>query len=147
MRLAKTLLFASALLIPVAALTTIPPPACHLQVLPDYVTPISFKAVLRLSPACPAGTVLRVRKSSTLNVKRNGARYQPIRPAVGAWEVGNSYSQVKKPVPYNELFTTRFDSSAPLGAQWQWEYWSPSEWNPRTQASGRWLAGEVLNGR
>lgn len=147
MRPAKTLLFASVLLIPVAALTSGQTHACRLQVIPDYVTPISYKAVLRLSPACPAGTVLRVRKSSTLNVKRNGAPYQPIRPAVGAWEVGNSYSQVKKPVPYNELLTTRFDSAVPLGTRWQWEYWSPSEWNPRTQSSGRWLAGEVLYGR
>ena len=73
----------------VVALIAQPLPACRLQVIRDYVTPISFQAVLQLSDGCPPGTVLRVRKSSTMNVKRNGAPYQPILPENGAWEVGN----------------------------------------------------------
>lgn len=48
------LLLGAALVVPVAAQTLLKPPSCHLQVIPDYVNPIAFKAVLRLSPACPS---------------------------------------------------------------------------------------------
>lgn len=112
------------------------PPACRLQVIPDYVTPIGYRAVLRSSPDCAYGTVLRVRKSSTLNTRRAGAPYQPIRPETGAWEVGRA-GALKTPVPTRELPTSTLTG-------WRWEYWSAKTWNPRTNATGRWLAAEVL---
>lgn len=139
MRPLKTLILTgAALLIPVAAQTLLKAPACTLQVIPDYVNPIAFKAVLRLSPACPAGTVLRVRKSSTLNTKAQGAKYQPIKPLAGAWEVGNSYAQVNRPVPDRELWTTQ------VPGKWRWEWWDASRYNTITKTSGSWVAGEVL---
>lgn len=139
MRQLKTLILTgAALLIPVAAQTLLKAPACTLQVIPDYVNPIAFKAVLRLSPACAPGTVLRVRKSSTLNTKARGAKYQPIKPLTGAWEVGNSYTRPLKPVPDRELWTTQ------VPGKWRWEWWDASRYNTITKTSGSWVAGEVI---
>lgn len=125
-----SLLFALLLAAPPA------PPTCHLQVIPDYTLfGLTYRAVLRPSPGCAYGTVLRVRKSSTLNVKRNGAPYQPILPEVGAWEIGVGVT-VKNPVPAKSLWTL---------SSWRWEWWNPDVWNPRTGQKGRWLAAEVLH--
>ena len=125
--LRAALLISAALLLPAAAvLVAAPTPAsCHLQVIPDYTLGVTYRAVLRPSPGCGASAVLRVRKSSTINTVRSGARYQPIKPATGAWEVGAL--AVRRPVPADELWTLY---------NWRWEYWAA--------AKGRWVAGEVL---
>ena len=72
-----------------------------------------------------ASVVLRVRNSSTFNTVREGAQYQPINPATGAWQV--DALTVREPVPGHELWTLY---------NWRWEYWAA--------AKGRWVAGEVL---
>lgn len=136
MRRSLLLLPVLALCLPSLAALLQVPPACRLQVIPDYVTPIGYRAVLRPSPVCSHGTVLRVRKSSTLNTRRAGAPYQPIRPETGAWEVGQGVT-AKTPVPTRELPTSTLTS-------WRWEYWSAETLNPRTNTKGRWLAAEVL---
>lgn len=101
-----------------------PLPACHLQVIPDYTAVVIYRAVLRLSPACPAGTVLRVRKSSTLNVVRKGAPYQPLDPPTGAWNL----SRTSTTVPRDKLWTV---------STWRWEAYDP--------AQNRWRGAEVLH--
>lgn len=126
------LLLSAALLIPAAAIVVVTsPPGCRLQVVPDYTWAVTYKAVLRLSPGCPDDTALRVRKSSTQNVRRNGAPYQPIKPEQGAWTFGRTST-----VPRNELWTVY---------SWRWEYYDPEAWNPRLSQKGRWLAAEVLH--
>ena len=138
-RSALPLLFLGAVAIAAAGVvaTTTAPPACRLQVIPDYVTPISYRAVLRVSPGCPSGTTLRVRKSSTINTVRNGAPYQPIKPLKGAWDVKKIGDVTVSSVPGFELQTSTI-------TKWQWEYWSAAEWNLRTNTKGRWVAAEVL---
>lgn len=106
------------------------PPGCRLQVIPDYTVGFAYKAVLRPSPGCPAGQTLRVRKSSTTSVKRDGAPYQPIKPIRGAWDVG-----VQSTVPERELWTVN---------SWRWEYYDADAWSTRLQQKGRWIAAEVL---
>jgi len=135
--LTLTALLGAALLLPVAALLSASPgtPPCHLQVIPDYTFAVTYKAVLRPSSGCPYGTVLRTRKSSTTSVKRNGAPWQPIKPEVGAWEVGTSGALLKTPVPARELWTLY---------TWRWEWFDAQAWNTRTHTKGRWTAGEVL---
>lgn len=132
------LLLGAALLIPAAAVVVVTsPPGCRLQVIPDYTWGVTYKAVLRLSPGCTDDTTLRVRKSSTQNVRREGAPYQPIKPDGSdryagkfAWDFGTLST-----VPTNELWTVY---------SWRWEWWDPNTWNPRTQTKGRWTAAEVL---
>ncbi|WP_291427075.1 sensor histidine kinase KdpD [Deinococcus sp.] len=139
---AHQLLLSAALLLPVAALAistlSAPMPACRLQVIPDYDLKFAYQAVLQPSPGCREDDVLRVRKSSTTSVKRNGARYQPIKPD-GTALYGGQYSwRLGKRVfgvPTSELWIIN---------SWRWEYWDPEVWNPRTQQKGRWAAGEVL---
>lgn len=112
-----------------ALLATPPaPPGCHLQVIPDYTLIFVYRAVLRLSPSCGFAQTLRVRKSSTTSVKRNGAPYQPIRPGEGAWDLGRLHSTV----PGNQLWTS---------LSWRWEY------NDPVLTKGKWLAAEVLYAR
>ncbi|CAM3837517.1 hypothetical protein [Deinococcus frigens] len=113
-----------------AVLSSIPPTplACRLQVIPDYTLIFAYRAVLRLSPECGFSQTLRVRKSSTTSVKRNGAPYQPIRPEVGAWALGHLASTV----PGNQNWTSR---------SWRWEF------NDLVLTKGRWIAGEVLYAR
>ncbi len=106
-------------------------PACRLQVIPDYTLVVVYKAVLRPSPACPNGTELRVRKSSTLNTRRNGAPYQPIQPLVGAWTLTDFNSTV----PSRNLWTS---------LNWRWEYYDPTTLSPRTGLKGIWRGAEVL---
>ena len=126
------LLLGAALLLPATAVIVVTsPPGCRLQVIPDYTWAVTYKAVLRLSPGCADNTTLRVRKSSTQNVRRDGAPYQPIKPTQGAWNFGRTST-----VPPNELWTVY---------SWRWEWWDAQAWNPRTQAKGRWTAAEVLN--
>lgn len=127
------LLLSAALALPVAALTLtqLSAPICRLQVIPDYTLGFAYRAVLRPAPGCGETQVLRVRKSSTTSVKRNGAPYQPIKPEVGAWDLGKTVNTV----PLSERWTLN---------SWRWEWYDPAVWNPRTNAKGRWVAGEVL---
>lgn len=131
-------LIGAALLLSVGAGMILAPASCRLQIIPDYVTPIGYRAVLRLAPVCPAGTVLRVRKSSTLSTKASGAKYQPIKPLTGAWEVGHPYTPVVRPVPPRELWTSQ------VGTPWQWQFWDERKLNTLTGKRGAWVAGEVL---
>lgn len=125
------LLLTAALALPAVALVAVnQPPGCRLQVIPDYTVGFAYRAVLRPSPGCSIGETLRVRKSSTTSVKRNGAPYQPIKPEVGAWGVG-----AKVTVPDRELWTLN---------SWRWEYYDPDLWSARLQQKGRWVAAEVL---
>ncbi|MFK7601902.1 hypothetical protein ACI3L1_06785 [Deinococcus sp. SM5_A1] len=125
------LLIGAALSLPLASvLGAIPPiPAvCRLEVIPDYTLGFVYKAVLRLSPECEFGQSLRVRKSSTLNVKREGAPVQPIRPEVGAWTLG----RLSSTIPDWQLWTSN---------SWRWEY------NDPLLTKGKWKAGEVRYAR
>lgn len=126
----------AALTLPALALLPAPAPPCRLQVIPDYTLLVAYRAVLRPSSGCPAGAVLRVRKSSTLNVRREGAPYQPIRPGTGAWEVAGPAVFVNRPVPGGDLWTL---------LSWRWEYFDPEVFNTRTNTPGRWIAAEVLH--
>lgn len=90
-----------------------PPPTCVLVVIPDYALPgLAYRAVLRLSPACPPDVTLRVRKTSALSRKRTGAPYQPIRPLTGAWNLGLSGTTI----PDRELWTSTVTG-------WRWQYY------------------------
>lgn len=113
-----------------AAAPTPEPAACRLQIIPDYTLGITYRAVLRLSPECAERASLRIRKSSTQNVRRDGAPYQPIKPTVGAWDLGP-----KTTVPAGELWTL---------SSWRWEYYDVAAWSTRLGQLGRWRAGEVL---
>jgi hypothetical protein len=115
-----------------AAMTTVSSPVCTLQVIPDYTLGVAYRAVLRPSPGCPLGAELRVRKSSTLNVRRDGAPYQPIKPETGAWLL----SRTQTTVPSRELWTLY---------NWRWEVYDPQAYSPRLGKTGRWVAGEVLH--
>jgi len=72
----------------VGALLARPATPCTLTLVPDQVRGVAYHVLLNVSPTCPAETTFRVRKSSTINTKRNGAPYQPIKPLQGAWELG-----------------------------------------------------------
>ena len=105
-----------------AAVTDAPTPShyCRLVVYKDYEMGFAYYAQLALAPECTPGQVARVRRSSTLNVIRNGARYQPIDPANGAWEVTATGDNV----PNGKQFTYTWST-------WDWEYWTekPPRWN------------------
>jgi hypothetical protein len=133
-RLRPTRLWPGLLLggVALAAVSTLGAPVCTLQVIPDYTLGVAYRAVLRPSPGCPLGTELRVRKSSTLNVRRAGAPYQPIKPETGAWLL----SRTQTTVPSRELWTLY---------NWRWEVYDSTAYSPRLQKYGRWVAGEVLH--
>lgn len=86
---------------------------CPVIVYRDYHFGAVYKAVPRLPTTCQ-GTA-RVRKSSTINVRRNGAPYQPVKPEIGAWDV----TRTKTNIPPRELWTL---------TTWRWEYWDGSRW-------------------
>ena len=95
---------------------------CAVRMLPDYHFGFSYFARLRLDPACPAGGVGRVRKTSTLSTKANGARYQPVKPD-GSAQFGGLYSWT----------ITKSGDNIPPGEEWtfnrwRWEYWDGSRW-------------------
>lgn len=134
------LVLGAALALPVAALVIVQSPAaCHLQVIPDYDFKFVYTAVLRPSPRCGVDEVLRVRKSSTMNVRRNGAPYQPIKPDGSAKYSGLyswSLSSLTSNIPPAELNTI---------SSWRWEWYDAQALNPRTQQKGVWRAAEVLH--
>jgi hypothetical protein len=93
---------------------------CRLVVYKDYEMGFAYYAQLALAPECTSGQVARIRRSSTLNVVRNGAPYQPIDPPTGAWEV----TAFGDNVPNGKQFTYTTSS-------WVWQYWTekPPRWN------------------
>jgi hypothetical protein len=101
------------------SLTAAPPPInrtspyCPAIVYPDYVLGVTYYAVVLRDASCLTGQVARVRKASTLNI---GARYRPIQPLRGAWEITESGNTL----PGNRwtLYT------------WRWEYWDGASWLP-----------------
>ncbi|THF70524.1 hypothetical protein E7T06_07415 [Deinococcus sp. Arct2-2] len=105
-----SLLLASAIALPAPA-----PTYCRTIVIKDSVVLVAYKPVIRLAPDCPPDAQARVRKSSTLNTRRNGAPYQPIRPLIGAWIV-TPYGST---IPANELWTL---------LTWRWEWWDGTRW-------------------
>jgi len=125
------LLLGPALLIPAALLSQ--QPACALSLSPDQVRGVAYHVRLIVSPGCPADTAFRVRKSSTINVKRKGAPYQPIKPLTGAWEVG----RFKSKVPPAELWTS---------LTWRWEVYDADRLNLLTGAAGDWRRVPVERG-
>lgn len=95
------------------------PASCQLTLRISEAQAATYRVALIIPPACPPDRVFRVRKSSTLNVKRDGAPYQPIKPTVGAWEI----SRLKSTVPRAELSGLN---------TWRWEVWDKSRalWLP-----------------
>lgn len=121
---------ASLLLAPAPQAQPLPP--CTLTLTPDRVQGISYHATLRVAPSCPTGAAFRVRKSSTLNVVRKGAPYQPIKPdgspAYGhlfSWTVSRTSSNVPRAEEWTSL-------------TWEWQVYRPQLWNTRTGAYGLW---------
>ncbi|MFD1734678.1 hypothetical protein ACFSC4_30305 [Deinococcus malanensis] len=90
---------------------------CAVQIIRDNALIFAYKPVIRLHPSCSRRAQARVRKSSTLNTRRNGAPYQPIRPEKGAWTVTASGTTI----PNRDLWTTW---------SWRWEYWDGTHWRP-----------------
>ncbi|AWN23996.1 hypothetical protein DKM44_12780 [Deinococcus irradiatisoli] len=101
------------------------PPTCTLTLIPDQVRGVAYHVIFKVAPSCPADAVFRVRKSSTINQKKNGAPYQPIKPLVGAWDIGKTTSTV----PGAELWTS---------LTWQWQVYDEAQLNPATQLPGTW---------
>ena len=95
------------------------PPLCRVVVYRDYVFAFGYYAVPNLAPECPPGSTGRLRKSSTLNTKAQGAAFQPIRPDHGAWTVTNSGDDV----PNSEQLMYRFST-------WEWQYFTGKTWQP-----------------
>lgn len=101
-----------------ASAATVPHPApvyCHISVLRDYELGFAYYARLLLDPDCPAQGQARVRKTSTVSTRRNGAPYQPINPNTGAWTITQNGGNV----PPGATFT--FNS-------WVWQEWTGDHW-------------------
>ena len=101
---------------PAAHMTT-PPTNCAVVVLRDYELGWAYYAQVRLVPECPEGGSARVRKTSTLSTKINGAPYQPIRPEKGAWIVSKNGDNI----PNSMQFTLY---------NWAWQYSDGKNWVP-----------------
>ena len=117
-------LVALALLASIPATPPAPPPPphfCEARILRDYDFQFSYFAVFRLAKTCPPGGVARIRKSSTLSTRENGAPYQPIRPEVGAWNLNEAGSNV----PLSARWTLN---------TWRWDYWDGAAWQPMKSA-------------
>lgn len=106
-----------ALTAPIAALVIQGAPICHLTMTPAEVRGASYRARFTISASCPASTVFRVRKSSTMNLKTKGAPYQPIKPLTGAWEIRKTSTTI----PADQLWSL---------STWQWQVWDDTAWRP-----------------
>lgn len=99
-----------------------PPPGCYLRVIPDYSFGVIYRPVLKPSPDCGADVSLRVRKTSTLNRRKNGAPYQPIIPD-GSAKYGGVYSwtlgKFGGTIPAGELWTLY---------SWRWQWLDGKVW-------------------
>ncbi len=102
-----------------AAASSPSPPLCRVVIYRDYVFAFGYYAVPNLAPECPPGSTGRLRKSSTLNTKAQGAAFQPIRPDHGAWTVSSSGDDV----PNSEQLMYRFST-------WEWQYFTGKTWQP-----------------
>ena len=101
-------------------------PVCGISLTPDTTRGVTYHASLIIAPSCPPSTEFRVRKSSTLNTRRAGARYQPIKPTSGAWTISRNLNTI----PLKELDTL---------FSWRWEVFDPKVWDLRTGQLGVWL--------
>ena len=100
----------AALFIPVT-----PPlsPYCGVVIYEDLsLPPLAYKAVIVRDKTCRIDQVARLRKTSTMNL---GARYQPIKPLKGAWELKATSSSI----PGAEFWTL---------FSWRWQFWDGSAW-------------------
>jgi len=104
------LLFGAASAIPRPSTHTLSE-TCTAQIVRDYELGFAYYAQPQLASFCPAGTVLRVRKTSTLNTRAAGAPYQPIQPETGAWEL----SKAGTTIPFNQRWTS---------SGWAWQFYS-----------------------
>ncbi|OLV20117.1 hypothetical protein [Deinococcus marmoris] len=97
-------------------------PDCHLNVFPDYTLGFAYQAFLQPSSDCLFTVSLRVRKTSTISRKRNGAPYQPIIPD-GSARYGGVYSwtlgKYGGTVPRRELWTSY---------SWKWQWLDGEVW-------------------
>jgi hypothetical protein len=96
---------------------SMPPPLCRVVVYRDYDFALGTYWTPRLAPGCPPDGIGRLRKSSTLNTKAQGAAFQPIRPAHGAWTVTSSGDDVP-----NSEQTSYFWST------WEWQDYEKTGW-------------------
>ncbi|UQN10352.1 hypothetical protein [Deinococcus sp. QL22] len=101
-------------------------PACGISLIPQATRGVTYTPLLQVARTCSPATVFRVRKSSTLNTRAAGARYQPIKPQIGAWVVTKTSSTI----PVKELSTL---------FTWRWEVFDPKVWDLQTGQFGAWL--------
>ena len=113
--LAALILVAAGSLAPAASV----PPLCRVVIYTDYNAGVGYYAVPQLAPECPGNAVGRLRKSSTLNTRQQGARFQPIRPVTGAWTI----TFFGDDVPNSEQFVYWFSS-------WEWQWYDGKRWTP-----------------
>lgn len=88
---------------------------CPAVVYQDYQFGVVYYAQVYRAGSCQAQDLTRVRKTSTLNTRANGAQYQPIRPGAGAWEVTPSGDTIP-----NDAQWTLYS--------WDWEYYDGLRW-------------------
>lgn len=116
----KTFLALLLLAAPSLATAAISPPVyCRIVIYTDYNAGVGFFAVPQLAPECDRAAIGRLRKSSTLNTKARGAKFQPVRPVVGAWTV----TYLGDDVPNSEQFMYWFSS-------WEWQWYDGKKWLP-----------------
>lgn len=99
------------------------PLLCRVVIYTDYNAGVGYYAVPQLAPECPENAIGRLRKSSTINTRARGAKFQPIHPVTGAWTV----TFFGDDVPNSEQFVYWFTS-------WEWQ-WSDGK---------RWIPAEVM---
>ena len=110
----------AALLLGVTAAAPLPkPPLCPVVIYRDYSFAVGYYAVPALAPTCPLGSTGRLRKSSTLSLKSQGAKYQPIKPDAGAWNVTFSGDTVPRAEKFVYWFST-----------WEWQTYDGTHWMP-----------------
>ena len=95
------------------------PPLCKVVVYRDYTFAVGYYAVPTLAPGCPAHSTGRLRKSSTLNLKEQGAAYQPIKLQSGAWNVTANGDDVPRSERTVYFFST-----------WEWQTYDGHHWLP-----------------
>lgn len=88
---------------------------CPVEMYPDYLTGIAYKAILRMAPGCPTGSVGRVRKISRITgLQTPGGK--PEYGGVWGWNL-NWYTSL---VPERALWTS-FTT--------EWESYYDGKWN------------------
>jgi hypothetical protein len=105
------LLLAAALPAPVPAVTY-----CPVVVYQDYdLLGLTYYAQFVRDSSCKPEDVSRIRKTSTINTVKAGAKYQPIMPETGAWQISDYGSTVPAKAHWT-LYT------------WEWQYFNGKKW-------------------